>query len=162
MLEAAVDVLAAEILTVEIPAVEATVVVQLLLISSVVIRLAVVGGVAVREVRVVIWLLLVCADTQLRPQPVQVPAATAVLQLAGNLYLLGLRSAAPHWLDPLERTGARSGPLVTAPSVAPGVAPGALMLAGFLARRSDPPPSTAWSAARFVPPYIPTVPVLRG
>src|SRR5579859_1896609 len=43
------------------------------------------------------------ADAQLTPQPVRVEAAAVVLQLASNLNLLGLSSAAPHWLDPLER-----------------------------------------------------------
>jgi hypothetical protein len=42
------------------------------------------------------------ADTQLGPQPVKVSAAAVVLELACHLYLLGLGSAAPHWLDPLE------------------------------------------------------------
>src|SRR5215469_5591488 len=40
---------------------------------------------------------------QLRTQPVKVRAAAVVLELASNLNLLGLGSAAPHWLDPLER-----------------------------------------------------------
>src|SRR5262249_4529162 len=45
------------------------------------------------------------ADAQLGPQPVKVSAAAVVFQLAGHLYLLGLGSAAPHWLDPLEHAG---------------------------------------------------------
>ncbi|GEM_PF-3208 len=53
-------------------------------------------------------------DTQLSPQPVKVRPAAAVLQLTGNLGLLGLGSAAPHWLDPLERTGTRLRAPVTA------------------------------------------------
>src|SRR5215472_6882674 len=40
---------------------------------------------------------------KLRTQPVKVRAAAVVLELASYLHLLGLGSAAPHWLDPLER-----------------------------------------------------------
>jgi hypothetical protein len=44
------------------------------------------------------------ADAQLRTQPVKVcVVALVVLELTGHLNLLGLGSAAPHWLDPLER-----------------------------------------------------------
>ena len=44
------------------------------------------------------------ADAQLRTQPVKVcVVALVVLELTGDLNLLGLGSAAPHWLDPLER-----------------------------------------------------------
>src|SRR6202044_3482536 len=43
------------------------------------------------------------SDAQLLAQPVEVGAAAVVLKLASNLNLLGLGSAAPHWLDPLER-----------------------------------------------------------
>ena len=50
------------------------------------------SSVAVMPVRV---------DAQLSPQPVKIRAAAAVLQLTGHLDLLGLGSAAPHWLDPL-------------------------------------------------------------
>ena len=46
---------------------------------------------------------LIRSHAQLRTQPVKVRAAAVVLELAGNLHLLGLGSAAPHWLDPLER-----------------------------------------------------------
>src|SRR5215471_1491921 len=66
-----------------------------------------VGGVLVvviRSVRVVVVpASLVRSDAQLRTQPVKVRAAAVVLELASNLHLLGLGSAAPHWLDPLER-----------------------------------------------------------
>src|SRR5215469_306911 len=54
---------------------------------------------------VVVIVLPAFADAQLGPQPVKVSAAAVVLQLAGHLYLLGLGSAAPHWLDPLEHAG---------------------------------------------------------
>ena len=74
-------------------------------------------GVRIREVwvgglaaYVLLIPVLVHADTQLGPQPVKVRAAAVVLQLACHLYLLGLGSAAPHWLDPLERAEPRSGP----------------------------------------------------
>src|SRR6266567_8307281 len=63
-------------------------------------------AVAVVRIRVLaVGLPLIRADAQLCPQPVKVSAAAAVLQLACHLNLLGLGSAAPHWLDPLERTG---------------------------------------------------------
>src|SRR5579883_1195242 len=41
-------------------------------------------------------------DAQFRPQTIEVRPAAAVLQLAGDLGLLGLGPAAPHWLDPLN------------------------------------------------------------
>src|SRR5215472_11848322 len=59
---------------------------------------------------VVVVALPAFADAQLGPQPVKVSAAAVVLQLAGHLYLLGLGSAAPHWLDPLEHAGPCLGP----------------------------------------------------
>src|SRR5215469_13687058 len=64
----------------------------------------VVRGVAVAQVRIrglPVGTTLVRVDAQLSPQPVKVGPAAAVLQLAGHLDLLGLGSAAPHWLDPL-------------------------------------------------------------
>src|ERR1700749_5030866 len=64
------------------------------------------GCVGVAAIRI----LVVPTDTQLSPQPVKVRAATVVLQLACHLYLLGLGSAAPHWLDPLEHAGPWYGP----------------------------------------------------
>src|SRR4030088_563299 len=57
-------------------------------------------GVMVRADRVIYPVTLVRSYAQLRTQPVKVCAAAVVLQLAGNLHLLGLGSAAPHWLDP--------------------------------------------------------------
>src|SRR5258708_34182704 len=42
------------------------------------------------------------SDAQFRPQTIEVRPAAAVLQLAGDLSLLGLGPAAPHWLDPLN------------------------------------------------------------
>src|SRR5580693_368002 len=42
-------------------------------------------------------------DAELRTQPVEVRVVALVLELTGDLNLLGLGSAAPHWLDPLER-----------------------------------------------------------
>src|SRR5215470_14870615 len=78
-------------------------------------------GVAIAVVRVCVPSVgfpLIHADAQLCPQPVKVSAATAVLKLACHLHLLGLGSAAPHWLDPLERTGpARSLSLRLMPTV---------------------------------------------
>ena len=62
-----------------------------------------------RDVRVATRIPFVPADTQLSPQPVKVRAAAVVLQLACHLYLLGLGSAAPHWLDPLEHAEPLSG-----------------------------------------------------
>src|SRR6516162_1007450 len=59
---------------------------------------------------VVVIVLPAFADAQLGPQPVKVSAAAVVLQLAGHLYLLGLGSAAPHWLDPLAQAGPCLGP----------------------------------------------------
>src|SRR5215831_15015657 len=59
---------------------------------------------------VVVVVLPTFADAQLGPQPVKVSAAAVVLQLAGHLYLLGLGSAAPHWLDPLAHAGPCLGP----------------------------------------------------
>src|SRR5580692_6205076 len=96
--------------------------VVVVILVVVVLIVLVVHGVAVRKVRVgsmIVRILLFRADTKLSPQLVKIHASAAVLELAGNLYLLGLGSAAPHWLDPLERTGARSGPLVTALIVRP-------------------------------------------
>src|SRR5258708_33118839 len=101
------------------------------------VRILVIQGVAVAEARIrglPFRFLLVRADAQLSPQPVKVRAATAVLQLAGHLYLLGLGSAAPHWLDPLERTGPRRSPW-SLHRMSDLAAP---MLAGFLAQRTDP------------------------
>src|SRR5580692_11994490 len=96
--------------------------VVVVILVVVVLIVLVVHGVAVRKVRVgsmIVRILLFRADTKLSPQLVKIHASAAVLELAGNLYLLGLGSAAPHWLDPLERTGARSGPHVTALIVCP-------------------------------------------
>src|SRR5215472_16201479 len=75
-----------------------------LLVSILVLVLFVVvavGEVGIRMI-VVVHVLPAFADTQLGPQPVKVSAAAVVLELACHLYLLGLGSAAPHWLDPLE------------------------------------------------------------
>jgi amidophosphoribosyltransferase len=61
--------------------------------------------VVVLGIRVVVVVGAVCfrPNDQLLPQPIKVCAAAVVLKLASNLNLLGLGSAAPHWLDPLER-----------------------------------------------------------
>src|SRR5580700_2365472 len=67
------------------------VVVESVLVVVLGIRVVVVGALRFRS------------DAQLLPQPVKVRAAAVVLELASNLNLLGLSSAAPHWLDPLER-----------------------------------------------------------
>src|ERR1700728_3189750 len=61
------------------------------------------GVVVERVLVVVVGALRFRSDAQLRPQPVKVRAAAVVLELASNLDLLGLSSAAPHWLDPLAR-----------------------------------------------------------
>src|SRR5205814_3316170 len=66
--------------------------------------------VLVRVVRIV----LVRAATQLGLQPVKVHYAAVVLQLTCHLHLLGLGSAAPHWLDPLEHSSGPIRPLLTA------------------------------------------------
>src|ERR1700722_12015909 len=86
-------------------------VVDVLVVKRLVIVFVVVAGVLVAEIRICVSVLSFRADTQLGPQPVKVSAAAVVLKLTGYLYLLGLGSAAPHWLDPLERTGP-NGPLV--------------------------------------------------
>ncbi|GII58743.1 hypothetical protein Pth03_71320 [Planotetraspora thailandica] len=54
--------------------------------------------------------IVITHDSELRAQALKIRAAAVVLQLAGDLDLLGLGSAAPHWLDPLMRGRAR--PLV--------------------------------------------------
>ncbi len=61
--------------------------------------------VVVLGIRVVVVVGAACfrPNDQLLPQPIKVCAAAVVLELASNLNLLGLGSAAPHWLDPLER-----------------------------------------------------------
>src|ERR1700730_1708502 len=69
----------------------AVIVVESVLVVVLGIRVVVVGALRFRS------------DAQLLPQPVKVRAAAVVLELASNLNLLGLTSAAPHWLDPLER-----------------------------------------------------------
>src|SRR5712691_11350051 len=79
----------------------------------IVVFVVVIVGVTIGEFRVGglrLGILLVRDDTQLSPQPVKIRAAAVVLELACNLDLLGLGSAAPHWLDPLERTGAGQAP----------------------------------------------------
>src|SRR5262249_26190115 len=59
----------------------------------------------------VMVILRVLVDAQLTAQAIQVRSAAVVLQPASNLDLLGLGSAAPHWLDPLDGRG----PVVSAP-----------------------------------------------
>src|SRR6266568_2946676 len=73
----------------------------LVVLVLVVIQL-VVGGIVV-ECGVAGVIVSTALCRKLRTQPVKVCAAAVVLQLASYLYLLGLGSAAPHWLDPLER-----------------------------------------------------------
>src|SRR6185437_6483722 len=93
---------------------------------------------------------LIHADAQLCPQPVKVSAATAVLKLACHLHLLGLGSAAPHWLDPLERTG-------PAWSLSPRLMPTVVTrpnLSGFRACQTARRSSFEWSRAWLVPSYI--------
>src|SRR5215469_4219497 len=67
-------------------------------VAVLVIRVIVVG-IAVIEIRVggLIRAMLLRVDAQLGSKPIKVSAATAVLQLAGHLDLLGLGSSAPHW-----------------------------------------------------------------
>src|ERR1700733_15584009 len=72
-----------------------------ILVTGVVVERVLVVVLRIRVV--VVGALRFRSDAQLRPQPVQVRAAAVVLELASNLNLLGLSSAAPHWLDPLER-----------------------------------------------------------
>src|SRR6185437_5964257 len=108
--------------------------VRVLVVQRVVI--VVVRGIAFAEIRVRLSFVLLRADTQLGPQPVKVSAAAVVLELTGYLHLLGLGSAAPHWLDPLERTGP-NGPLVTALKVVPTMP----MRTGFPACQTGPPSS---------------------
>src|SRR5258708_4891483 len=77
-----------------------------ILVLVVVLMIEVVGGgiVVVIVVRSVARVAVSAAlRRQLRTQPVKVRAAAVVLELASNLHLLGFGSAAPHWLDPLER-----------------------------------------------------------
>jgi len=73
------------------------VIVVLVLVLVVLVILVVVlpgGGIAPARVR---------PDRQLRTQPIEVGVVALVLELTSDLDLLGLGSAAPHWLDPLER-----------------------------------------------------------
>src|SRR5580693_1313079 len=71
------------------------------LVTGVVVESVLVVVLGIRVV--VVGALRFRSDAQLLPQPVKVRAAAVVLELASNLNLLGLSSAAPHWLDPLER-----------------------------------------------------------
>src|SRR5580704_3751049 len=71
--------------------------------TGVVVESVLVGVVLVGVRVVVVGAPRFRSDAQLSPQPVRVKAAAVVLELASNLNLLGLSSAAPHWLDPLER-----------------------------------------------------------
>jgi len=72
-----------------------------ILVTGVVVERVLVVVLGIRVV--VVGALRFRSDAQLLPQPVKVRAAAVVLELASNLNLLGLSSAAPHWLDPLER-----------------------------------------------------------
>src|SRR3954447_18286138 len=68
----------------------------------------VVGGVGaeVLVIAVVVAVAQLAAlGGKLRLQTLEIGAAAAVLQLAGDLRLLGLGPAAPHWLDPLDEPG---------------------------------------------------------
>ena len=76
-------------------------VVVVVLVTGVVVESVLVVVLGIRVV--VVGALRFRSDAQLLPQPVKVRAAAVVLELASNLNLLGLSSAAPHWLDPLER-----------------------------------------------------------
>src|SRR5215475_15543420 len=71
-------------------------------VCEVLVRRVVVVGVMV--------ILRVLVDAQLAAQTIQVGPAAVVLQSASNLHLLGLGSAAPHWLDPLDGRGPVVGP----------------------------------------------------
>src|SRR4051812_18050382 len=63
-------------------------------------------GVELVVVAVVVTLAeLAALGGKLRLQTLEIGAAAAVLQLAGDLRLLGLGPAAPHWLDPLDEPG---------------------------------------------------------
>ncbi len=78
------------------------VLVVVVLVTGVVVERVLVVELGIRVV-IVVGALRFRSDDQLLPQPVKVCAAAVVLELASNLNLLGLSSAAPHWLDPLER-----------------------------------------------------------
>src|SRR3954449_7337434 len=77
-----------------------------------VVRIAVCEVLIRRRVVVVgvMVILRVLVDAQLAAQTVKVGPAAVVLQPASNLHLLGLGSAAPHWLDPLDDRGPVVGP----------------------------------------------------
>src|SRR3981081_3094598 len=75
--------------------------VVVVLITGVVVESVLVVVLGIRVV--VVGALRFRSDAQLLPPPVKGRAAAVVLELASNLNLLGLSSAAPHWLDPLER-----------------------------------------------------------
>jgi len=77
-------------------------VVLVVLVTGVVVERVLVVVLGIRVV-VVVGASCFRPDDQLLPQPIKVCAAAVVLELASNLNLLGLGSAAPHWLDPLER-----------------------------------------------------------
>src|SRR5215470_6229499 len=83
------------------------------LLVVVLVRLLAVGVVAVAVHEVSVGGLAIAlvrpAHAQFGPQPIEVGPAAVVLELAGHLHLLGLGSAAPHWLDPLEHAEPGSG-----------------------------------------------------
>src|SRR5258707_1373889 len=100
------------------------VLVLVLFVVVLIIKVVVGGIIVVHSVaRVIVSAAL---RRQLRTQPVKVRAAAVVLELASNLHLLGLGSAAPHWLDPLERPEP--------------VRPHDVRLAGLVRRKTPPPP----------------------
>src|SRR6266446_1621636 len=99
---------------------------RVLIVLVLVLIQLVVGGVIVVVCGVAGVVVSTALCRKLRTQPVKVCAAAVVLQLASYLYLLGLGSAAPHWLDPLERPEP--------------VRPHDLRLAGLVRRMTPSPP----------------------
>jgi amidophosphoribosyltransferase len=92
--------------------------VVLVLVILVVVVLPV-GGIAAARVR---------TDRQLRTQPIEVGVVALVLELTGDLDLLGLGSAAPHGSTP-SNVRSQSGPMISA-------------LLAFLRNNTPPPPRT--------------------
>jgi amidophosphoribosyltransferase len=77
-----------------VPVVPGAPVVVVLVVLILVVVVLPGGGIAAMRVR---------PDGKLRTQPIEIGVVALVLELTGDLDLLGLGSAAPHWLDPLER-----------------------------------------------------------
>src|SRR4051794_16162231 len=87
-------------------------------------------------------ILRVLVDAQLAAQTVKICPAAVVLQPASNLHLLGLGSAAPHWLDPLDGRG----PVVLAPLT--------LAYASTAGRDMTPRTGYGYNRTRFAPSSV--------